>query len=71
METMILNCVQCAAEFEFSINEQKKFQERGFDLPLRCPECRKNKSRESERPEIRKIKDKKRHYRQKYERFDY
>ncbi|MFH2219653.1 MAG: zinc-ribbon domain containing protein [Pseudomonadota bacterium] len=72
MESIILTCIQCDTEFEFGKREQEKFRERGFTPPLRCPYCRKNKSRESERDEIRKFKDKKRQYRLKYgESFDY
>jgi len=73
MDAIIITCVQCEADFEFTDNEQEKFRQRGFDIPLRCPQCRKKKCRkEGERSEIRKIRDKKKHYRLKYkEPFEY
>lgn len=36
-------CVQCDREFSLSEKEVKRHRANGFDLPLRCPECRKNK----------------------------
>jgi hypothetical protein len=67
MKTIILNCIQCDTEFEFTTKEQEKFMQRGFDPPLRCSYCRKKKSREIEIDEMKKSKDKKRQYRLKYE----
>ena len=66
MESIIITCIQCDTDFEFTREEQEKFRKRGFDPPLRCSYCRKKKSRESERDEIKKFKDKKRQYRPKY-----
>ena len=72
METKIIACIQCDEEFEFTKKEQEKVRQKGFDPPRRCPQCRKNKSREIEPTEIRKFKDKKKHYRLKYHKsFDY
>jgi len=37
----ILNCKDCAKDFEFSVSEQEFFAEKGFtNEPGRCPECR-------------------------------
>jgi hypothetical protein len=66
MENMILTCVQCQEDFEFTVEEQEKLKKRGFDTPLRCPQCRKNKSRNIQHQEPRKFRDKKKHYRQKF-----
>ncbi|MFH1991287.1 MAG: zinc-ribbon domain containing protein [Pseudomonadota bacterium] len=72
MENLILTCIQCNTDFEFGAGEQQKYQERGFDVPLRCPQCRKNKYRDSEHQERRKFKDKKKHHRFKFdEQIDY
>ena len=65
MEAIFLTCIQCDEDFEFSVSEQKKYNQRGFDAPLRCPECRKNKHKDSEQAEKRKFRDKKKHYRLK------
>ena len=70
MEDLILACIQCQENFEFTIDEQEKFEQRGFDMPLRCPQCRKHKSRDIEHQEHRKPKNKKKHYRQKFDAFD-
>lgn len=65
METIILSCIQCEEDFEFSSDEQEKYNQKGFDLPLRCPECRKNKNKKTGFEDKRKPKDKKKHYRLK------
>lgn len=44
METKVIECIQCAAEFEFSVQDQRRYAQKGYDEPLRCPECRKRKS---------------------------
>jgi hypothetical protein len=67
METIILTCIQCEEDFEFSSYEQEKYSQKGFDLPLRCAQCRKNKNKKTEFVEKRKFKDKKKHYRLKSE----
>ena len=45
MENMVITCIQCEEDFEFTVEEQEKLKKRGFDAPLRCPQCRKHKSR--------------------------
>jgi hypothetical protein len=45
METKLLTCIQCNAEFEFTVSEQRYYREKGFDMPKRCPVCRKHKSK--------------------------
>jgi hypothetical protein len=45
MRDVILTCIQCDAHFMFSVAEQKRCDDHGFDAPRRCPECRKRKSR--------------------------
>ena len=46
-----LTCWQCGQEFLFSSREQKKYLQRGFDPPRRCPDCRKHRSRLSSEQE--------------------
>jgi len=48
MEDMFINCVQCGADFEFSVDDQIRHQEMNFDDPKRCPDCRKKKSRSTD-----------------------
>ncbi len=43
METLILECIQCENEFEYTAAEQEYFERMGFDDPKRCPYCRKHK----------------------------
>ncbi|WP_082464532.1 zinc-ribbon domain containing protein [Dethiosulfatarculus sandiegensis] len=38
-------CVQCNRTFKFGKHEQERYESMGFDPPLRCPECRKNKQK--------------------------
>jgi hypothetical protein len=64
---MKMECVQCDAEFTMSEQEIERYEEMGFDLPRRCPQCRKHKIRMSEDvPAGRKSRDKKKFYRIKY-----
>jgi hypothetical protein len=41
-----LSCRDCKASFVFTEREQQFFQEKGFNPPVRCPECRKRRKTE-------------------------
>ncbi|MCG6909005.1 MAG: zinc-ribbon domain-containing protein [Deltaproteobacteria bacterium] len=45
MESERIVCIQCENEFEFSIADQIRYAEKGFEPPRRCPACRRNKSK--------------------------
>jgi rubrerythrin len=45
MEDQFLYCVQCDESFLFTVADQHKFLDMGYDPPKRCPHCRKNKTR--------------------------
>ena len=45
MEPRVLSCVDCGAQFEFTMDEQAQFAERGFSAPKRCKTCRQAKRR--------------------------
>lgn len=50
MTDKTLVCVDCGAEFVFTVGEQEFYKEKGFENdPVRCPECRK--ARKSQRPQ--------------------
>jgi len=38
-----LKCQDCGQEFAFSAGEQKFYEEKGFEPPKRCPQCRKKR----------------------------
>lgn len=38
-----ITCKDCGKEFTISEQEQKWYEEKGFQMPKRCPKCRKNK----------------------------
>ena len=65
---MILVCVQCDSEFELTPVERKRYESKGFNLPRRCPECRRHKNRnDTEFPAKSKSqKNKKKFYYLKY-----
>lgn len=42
-----LICQDCGREFAFSAGEQKFYQEKGFEPPKRCPDCRKKRKNPS------------------------
>ncbi len=35
-----IQCKDCGAEFQWSAEEQEFYQEKGFNPPLRCKDCR-------------------------------
>jgi len=67
MGNMVITCIQCQEDFEFTAEEQEKLKKRGFDAPLRCPQCRKHKARNFQHNEDRRFKSKKKHYRMKFD----
>jgi hypothetical protein len=56
MQTEWLTCIQCDSEFEFDVSEQLRHVEKGYDLPRRCPACRKHKTKIMNAWEIKKNK---------------
>ncbi|RLG23838.1 cytochrome C551 [Methanosarcinales archaeon] len=46
MEDKTLTCQDCGEEFIFTAGEQEFFEEKGFDEPKRCKECRDKKKAE-------------------------
>ena len=68
MGSIYLTCIQCDDDFEFSANEQKLYDDRGFDEPRRCPACRRHKAKlVSHSGKKKNDNNKKKHYRRKYE----
>jgi hypothetical protein len=45
MKDISVSCVQCGNQFILTSHEQERLIVRGFDIPKRCPDCRKHKSR--------------------------
>jgi DNA-directed RNA polymerase subunit RPC12/RpoP len=43
MENKTIICIQCEEEFEFTVDDQLRYEKMNFDEPRRCPDCRKNK----------------------------
>ena len=46
MEPKTLRCIDCDKDFEFSVEEQQFFKEKGFTEPKRCKPCRKIRKQE-------------------------
>lgn len=40
MENIKLVCKDCKKEFDFTVGEQRFYEEKGFAAPIRCKECR-------------------------------
>ncbi|MBN2061196.1 MAG: zinc-ribbon domain containing protein [Deltaproteobacteria bacterium] len=70
MKDKALPCIQCGKPFIVTSMEQEKLSSRGFDIPKRCPDCRKNKSRISGVTEDWEPRGKKRVSRNKKSRFE-
>ncbi len=66
MKNIILDCKQCGNEFELTAEQKRRYTERGFDLPERCEDCRRRKTKEPTLSDRKKHPDKKKHYRLKY-----
>ncbi len=47
---VMVKCVDCGAEFEFTTREQMFYQENGWDAPRRCKTCRGKRHPESRTP---------------------
>ena len=39
-ENIALQCADCGVEFDFSVEEQEFYSEKGFSQPRRCRACR-------------------------------
>jgi hypothetical protein len=63
MEVKFITCIQCNAEFEFTVAKQIYYGERGFDVPKRCPVCRKHKSKLNSASDKKGHNGKKKHQR--------
>jgi len=68
MRDKTIECSQCHNEFDFTVSEQIYYSKMGFDEPKRCSDCRKHKIKTDpdKNPKINN-KNKKKHFRQKYE----
>ena len=62
-----IECIQCGSIFDLSRIEKENYQQRGFDEPRRCPECRRRKRHEPSGLDPKSRRTKKKHYRMKYE----
>jgi len=72
IQTKVIICIQCDCDFDYTIDEQIYYQQRGFDEPMRCPTCRKKKSRYLYPQSIGKNPIKKKyHYKNQYEKNEY
>ena len=59
MENIKLICKDCKKEFDFTVGEQRFYEEKGFAAPIRCKECRDaKKARNLEREEVERSKQK-------------
>ena len=48
MKDQEIFCVQCDNTVIITADEKKRLLEKGFDSPIRCPDCRKRKHRNFE-----------------------
>jgi hypothetical protein len=39
-EDVQIKCVGCGQEFTFTVREQQFYEDKGFQVPRRCPACR-------------------------------
>ena len=53
MKDLMLFCVQCDEPFTYSVKEQIRHSQQGFDAPRRCQTCRQHKVRMENGPEGR------------------
>ena len=67
MEDITLTCIQCEAPFVFTTPEQNYYHAHDFDPPLRCPVCRKQKTKANALPFKKGHKIKNKDYFRRYE----
>jgi Probable zinc-ribbon domain len=67
MRDQLITCVQCKTDFEFSAVEQEYYNDKGFNPPRRCPQCRKNKSKSADPEHINTHTSKKKHPEAEYD----
>lgn len=64
MKDQMLFCVQCDEHFIYSVKEQMRHNQQGFDAPRRCQVCRQHKVRMDDhregRDDRRKVKPRRR-----------
>lgn len=46
MADLTIKCKDCGNEFVFTEREQEFYKEKGFNDPVRCPECRQKRKQE-------------------------
>ena len=64
MSSVTFECIQCGNWFELTDSEKRRYAAKGFDPPLRCPDCRRHKNKSDDGH--RKHPNRKRDYRIKY-----
>lgn len=57
MESKKIICKDCGKEFEYTVGEQKFYEEKGFPAPIRCKECRDAKKARNEKRETQSNND--------------
>ena len=67
MEDITLTCIQCEEPFVFATPEQEHYHRHRFDPPLRCPVCRKQKTKANAPPLKKGHKIKNKYYSRRYE----
>lgn len=45
VDVLTVECVDCGKTFDLTVEEQDWYKEKGFALPKRCKECRKERRR--------------------------
>ena len=43
MKEHYITCADCGQEFTVSEEEAKWYKDKGFEMPKRCPDCRKKR----------------------------
>lgn len=43
MADMVKTCKDCKKEFTITADNQRWYESKGFNLPERCPDCRKKR----------------------------
>jgi hypothetical protein len=54
MEDITLMCSDCEEDFIFTAGEQEFFEEKGFDEPKRCKDCRDRRKAEKRNSGVRR-----------------
>ena len=67
MKDQRIICIQCENTFVVTADQKERLFVKGFNIPRRCPECRRKKNKLGFVSENKKGRDKRKHDKKRYD----